>query len=209
MAREEPQVCLTQGQDPATHLLPLGSDESLALIQGTVERTTRKLELEKRKLHQLSGALEKAQAEYEEKRTKYSFNKTDALQEFGKAEKHLRLLENRFAQETSKHNIAMSAVAELRSSIDKHRKDRISLDQVNRYLTKEIEMRENELKAVKEEMAAQQDEEQQALCWKERIGGIREKEREEFKRITIEKERVLKDHVSNPPSTTQKWGLVV
>lgn len=206
MAKEEQPVCLSPGHDPAVAPLSQASDENLAAIQAAIQRTTRRLELEKRKLHDLADASEKAQAEYDEKRTLYSFNKADALQEFVKAERHLRLLENRVAQETSRHNIALSAVSELRTNIDKHRKDRMSLDQAHRYLVREIEAREEELNSVKEEMAAQRDEEKQALSWKERICEIREKEREEFKKITMEKEKVLKDHVSCAnPLLSQFW----
>ncbi|KAL8451719.1 hypothetical protein Emed_001881 [Eimeria media] len=195
MAKEERQGCLLQGPRPSSPSAPLlESEDSLALMQSSIERTTRRLELEKRRLYDLSDALEKAQAEYDEKRTRYSYNKSDAMQELSKAEKHLRLLENRVAQATSKHNVVTSAIADLRSSIDKHRKDRLSLDQVNRYLTREIQLKEIELKALQAEMASQVDEEQQTLSLKGRICEVREKEREEFRKLTIEKEKILRDH---------------
>ncbi|KAL8271358.1 hypothetical protein Esti_004692 [Eimeria stiedai] len=194
MAKEERQGCLLQGPHPSPPAPLLGSEDSLALIQSSIERTTRKLEWEKRRLYDLSDALEKAQAEYDEKRTRYSYNKSDAMQELAKAEKHLRLLENRVAQATSKHNVVTSAIAKLRSSIDKHRKDRLSLDQLNRDLTREIQLKEFELKTLQAEMASQVDAEQQTLCRKGRIYEVREKEREEFRKLTTEKEQILRDH---------------
>ncbi|KAL8440947.1 hypothetical protein Emag_007595 [Eimeria magna] len=195
MAKEERQGCLLQAPPPSSTPAPLlESEDSIALMQSSIEQTTRRLELEKRRLYDLSDALEKAQAEYDEKRTRYSYNKSDAMHELAKAEKHLRLLENRVAQATSKHNIVTSAIADLRSSIDKHRKDRLSLDQVNRYLTREIQLKEFELKTLQAEMASQVDEKQQTLSLKGRICEAREKEREEFRKLTIEKEKIFRDH---------------
>lgn len=174
----------------------LGSEDQLSRIQDAVERTTRRLELEKRKLHDLSEASRKAQAEYDDKRTRYSFNKADVQLEFRRAEEHLKLLENRVAQATSKLNIANAGMVDIRKCIDKNRKDRISLMQVYRHLKREASERQEELNAIKESLDAMQEYEQQVISRKEHLWKIREAERADFRKMCSEKEQTLKEQVS-------------
>ncbi|XP_026190617.1 uncharacterized protein LOC34623523 [Cyclospora cayetanensis] len=194
MVKEDHQVSSSSGKSPVSVLLPHKNDESLAAVQAAIEKTTRKLELEKRKLQDLADASDRAQAEYDDKRVRYSFNKADALKDFEKAEQHVRMLENRVAQAASKHNMVISAVSDIRTTIDKHRKDRLSLEQVHRYLAKELEQKEKELRTLKVKLETAQKEEQTALTWKAQLIQTNEKERQEYRRVAAAKERDLREH---------------
>ncbi|CDJ59552.1 hypothetical protein, conserved, partial [Eimeria maxima] len=172
----------------------VSKDAELAAVQIAIEKTTRLLELEKRRLWDLSDASERAQAEYNEKRTRYCFNKAETSKEFYQAEQQIHLLENRVAQATSKHNTELCEIAELRVAIDKHRKDRLSLEQLQLVLTKEAAAQETELHAVKQQIQTLQQEEQQALQDKKQLRKIQDKERTEFKQILQKKQQILKSH---------------
>ena len=173
----------------------LQRDAEVSAAQFAIQKHTRLLELEKRRLRDLSDASLRAQAEYEDKRSRYAFNKPNIRKEFHQAEQQIHLLEDRVAFAASKHNTEISFAAELRLAIDKQRKERLSLEQAHLLLTKEAAAQQSELHAIKQQIAELQQQEQQALQTKRKLYQERDKERAEFKQTLEKKQQVLKQHV--------------
>ncbi|KEP64830.1 UNVERIFIED_CONTAM: hypothetical protein HHA_202970 [Hammondia hammondi] len=168
-------------------------DEHVARLQAEIERTTRRLEMEKRKLHDLGENSRKAQHEFNDKRLRYSFNKADGIANARKAEKNLTQLENRLAQALVKFNSANDEINKVKATIDKHRKDRLSMEKVYRQVSRELADQAYQLNEVKEKVAQMQEWEQQTTKRMEELTKIQDQEREEFKEKCLVMQKELRE----------------
>nr|PUA89429.1 hypothetical protein TGBR9_202970 [Toxoplasma gondii TgCATBr9] len=168
-------------------------DEHVARLQAEIERTTRRLEMEKRKLHDLGENSRKAQHEFNDKRLRYSFNKADGIANARKAEKNLTQLENRLAQALVKFNSANDEINKVKATIDKHRKDRLSMEKVYRQVSRELSDQAYQLNEVKEKVAQMQEWEQQTTKRMEELTKVQDQEREEFKEKCLVMQKELRE----------------
>lgn len=171
-------------------------EDHVARLQAEIERTTRRLEMEKRKLHELGENSRKAQHEFHEKRLRYSYNKANARVEAQKAEYNLTLLENRLSQALGKLNSANDEINKVKATIDKHRKDRLSMEKVYRQVAKELSHQTEQLNEVKEKVAQMQEWEHQTTKKMEELTKAKEQEREDFKEQCLLMQKELREQVA-------------
>ncbi|PFH34588.1 hypothetical protein BESB_066210 [Besnoitia besnoiti] len=168
-------------------------EDHVARLQAEIERTTRRLEMEKRKLHELGENSRKAQHEYNDKRLRYSFNKADARTKARKAEHNLIQLENRLAQALVKYNSANNEINTVKATIDKHRRDRLSMQKVFKQVSRELSEQAEQLNEMKERVVQMREWEQQTTKRMEELTKIQEQEREEFKEKCLVMQKELRE----------------
>merc|ERR1719160_1607105 len=113
-------------------------EDHLHRMHHDIERTTRNLELERRRLHGLDEALASAKQEYNTKRQRYKIFQTSNDDEAKKAEQRVKLLEGRLVKAIAELNQGNCENDALREQIDQLRKERQVLDTVFKKLSREI-----------------------------------------------------------------------
>merc|ERR1719160_500127 len=113
-------------------------EDHLHRMHHDIERTTRNLELERRRLHGLDEALASAKQEYNTKRQRYKIFQTSNDDEAQKAEQRVKLLEGRLVKAIAELNQGNCENDALREQIDQLRKERQVLDTVFKKLSHEI-----------------------------------------------------------------------
>merc|ERR1719160_1020513 len=113
-------------------------EDHLHRMHHDIERTTRNLELERRRLHGLDEALASAKQEYDTKRQRYKIFQTSNDDEAKKAEQRVKLLEGRLVKAIAELNQGNCENDALREQIDQLRKERQVLDTVFKKLSREI-----------------------------------------------------------------------
>merc|ERR1719160_1756976 len=120
-------------------------EDHLHRMHHDIERTTRNLELERRRLHGLDEALASAKQEYDTKRQRYKIFQTSNDDEAKKAEQRVKLLEGRLVKAIAELNQGNCENDALREQIDQLRKERKVLDTVFKKLSREIALTANGL----------------------------------------------------------------
>merc|ERR1719421_541608 len=120
-------------------------EDHLHRMHHDIESTTRKLELERRRLHGLDEALSSAKQEYNTKRQRYKIFQNNQDDEAKKAEQRVKLLEGRLVKAIAELNQGNCENDALREQIDQLRKERQVLDTVFKKLSREISVTANGL----------------------------------------------------------------
>merc|ERR1719359_2800150 len=113
-------------------------EDHLHRMHHDIESTTRKLELERRRLHGLDENLASAKSEYNTKRQRYKIFQTANDDEAKKSEQKVKLLEGRLVKAIAELNQGYCENDALREQIDQLRKERQVLDTVFKKLSREI-----------------------------------------------------------------------
>merc|ERR1719359_493348 len=120
-------------------------EDHLSRMHHEIESTTRKLELERRRLHGLDEALSSAKQEYNTKRQRYKIFQNQQDDEAKKAEQRVKMLEGRLVKAIAELNQGNCENDALREQIDQLRKERQVLDTVFKKLSREISVTANSL----------------------------------------------------------------
>eukprot|EP00747_Dinoflagellata_sp_TGD_P182936 gnl/TRDRNA2_/TRDRNA2_37510_c0_seq1.p1 gnl/TRDRNA2_/TRDRNA2_37510_c0~~gnl/TRDRNA2_/TRDRNA2_37510_c0_seq1.p1 ORF type:complete len:662 (-),score=140.89 gnl/TRDRNA2_/TRDRNA2_37510_c0_seq1:154-2139(-) len=156
--------------------------DHLARMHSEIEATTRKLELEQRRLHTLDKALGIAESEYKSKRTKYEGAHQHQAGVAKSAEHHVSQLERRLEYAIAELNQGKCENDELRKHIDQLRKERQILDAVFKRLEKDINSNRRSIEQVKSNI---NDSKQDTEGFKQRTRALTkmlERERRNFQR---------------------------
>merc|ERR1719421_2372937 len=156
-------------------------EDHLHRMHHDIEATTRKLELERRRLHTLDEALTSAKTEYNTKRQKYKIFQNEQADEAKKAENRVKALECRLEKAIAELNQGNCENDALREQIDQLQRERGVLDTVFKKLCREMGSTGtglNRLQANTDETKSQEEEAKQRM---NALTKKLEKERMEFK----------------------------
>jgi len=113
-------------------------DDHLSRLHADIEQTTRKLELEQRRLSRLDKDLSAAEFEYQQKRSKYKVAASSQEDAVAQKSSDVRQLERRLDLAIHEFNKGNETNDALREQIDKLRKERQLLDNVFRKMERSI-----------------------------------------------------------------------
>lgn len=113
-------------------------EDHLARLHADIEHTTRKLELEQRRLSKIDKDLASAESEFQQKRSKYKVLQTSQEDAVSGKSTAVRRLERQLELEIANFNEANAHNDKLRENINQLRKERQLLDTVFRKLEKGI-----------------------------------------------------------------------
>lgn len=113
-------------------------EDHLARLHHDIEHTTRKLELEQRRLAKIDKDLASAETEFQTKRSKYKVLQTSQEDAVAAKTTQVRRLERQLELEIASFNQANAHNDQLRENIDQLRKERQLLDNVFRKMEKGI-----------------------------------------------------------------------
>jgi len=156
-------------------------EDHLHRMHHDIERTTRMLELERRRLHGLDEALASAKQEYNTKRQRYKIFQSSNDDEAKKAEQRVKLLEGRLVKAIAELNQGNCENDALREQIDQLRKERQVLDTVFKKLSREISQTATGLSRLNESIDATKKDDSDKKKGVEDLLKKLEKERMEFK----------------------------
>merc|ERR1712187_463516 len=108
--------------------------DHMVRMHGDIESTTRKLELEQRRLYKIDKELELAESEYGQKRQRYKLFQTSQDDEVHRKSQDKRVLEMRLEKAILDLNKGICENEQLREQIDQLRKERQILDTVFKQL---------------------------------------------------------------------------
>lgn len=146
-----------------------------------IESTTRKLELEQRRLHGLDKALATANSEFEGKRKKFLINRNPKDDMVAQVEHRTKKLEHRLEKAKSQLNKGQHDNLRLREQIDQLRRERLILDNVFGSLEKEIQENKEHLSEAKKAVIDHKVMAGDAAQRTEGLNKMLERERKEFK----------------------------
>jgi len=171
-------------------------------LQQDIELTTRKLELEQRRLSKLSEDLKDAEVEFATKRQRYKVLQTSQEDAVAEKSENVRRLERRLESAMSKFNAENENNDSLRHQIDQLRKERKLLDNVFRKMTKGINNSKRAIRELNEDINEDKeahDVDQQRV---HALGKMLDKERKNFHKNTEELKKGIQEE--NEKATEQE-----
>uniref|UniRef100_A0A7S4RJD8 EF-hand domain-containing protein n=1 Tax=Alexandrium monilatum TaxID=311494 RepID=A0A7S4RJD8_9DINO len=155
-------------------------------VHNEIESTTRKLELEKRRLNKLEEEVERVRAEHEEKAAKASNSKATSGMSIKK-------LEHRLEKAIATLNASLHENESIREKIDSTRRERLQMNQVFKKLQNDIKENQSQVMQLQREsdQARQEEEERQ-----HRMAALRkqlDRERRHFKGTVQKLQKDMKD----------------
>lgn len=162
--------------------------DHLQRMHNEIESTTRKLELEKRRLNKLDEEVERVRAEHREKVIKAN-NSDDKVAGVVSVKK----LENRLAKAISTLNASLHENEGIRARIDDARRERLHMNQVFKKVQAEIKDNQAQVKQLQRESDMARHEEEEC---KTRLAALRKQleiERRQFNGNVQKLQRDLKD----------------
>jgi len=165
--------------------------DHLARMHSDIESTTRKLELEQRRLHTLDKNLAIAESEWAAKREKYKLFQSKQDDALNQKSAEYKLLERKLVKATADQNEGSCKNEALREEIDQLRQERLILNSVFKQLEKDIGLNRRQVEKVKhdidESKASREEAKQKAVA----LNRMLERERREFKARTKEMQKEL------------------
>lgn len=158
--------------------------DHLARMHSDIESTTRKLELEQRRLYNLDKTLANAESEYNQKREKYKLFQNaqdDAVQH--KAAK-VKQLERQLVKAIEDLNKGNCDNEQLREQIDQLRRERQILDLVFKQMVRDINGNKKTMERVKQTMVDSKMTSEEAKQKTRALNKLLERERRDFKDMT-------------------------
>mmetsp|Transcript_234 Transcript_234/g.716 ORF Transcript_234/g.716 Transcript_234/m.716 type:complete len:695 (-) Transcript_234:214-2298(-) len=175
--------------------------DHLQRVHNEIESTTRKLELEKRRLNKLDEDVTRMKAEHEEKVVK-SAPKSNPREK----EPSVRQLEHRLEQAISQLNVLCHENADLRTKIDMTRRERLQMNQVFKKLHGDIKENVQQVSMLQRETDAARREHEER---QHRISALRkqlELERKHFKSTVQYLQKQMKERERD--ELTQRVNMV-
>jgi len=120
-------------------------EDHIKRLHDDIEQTTRKLELEQRRLYTLDKALAAAEKEHTTKWQKYQIVQSKRDEKAQRTEHEVKKRERRLEKAYAKLNLGNADNEHLRTKIDRLRRERLTLDKVFRQLEKDIQSGRKEL----------------------------------------------------------------
>eukprot|EP00921_Rhytidocystis_pertsovi_P015755 GHVQ01024996.1.p1 GENE.GHVQ01024996.1~~GHVQ01024996.1.p1 ORF type:complete len:634 (+),score=90.37 GHVQ01024996.1:3435-5336(+) len=120
-------------------------------IQQEVQYTTRRLELEKRKLCLLEHGFLRAKDELEERRNRLQLSTQEDADEVRRSCQQAKILENRLEKVLAKQNSSYDENNKVRIAIDQQRRERLTQNQVFRSLYKEVAQLTENIQKIRED----------------------------------------------------------
>jgi len=158
--------------------------EHLARMHTDIESTTRKLELEQRRLYNLDKMLHSAETEWDVKRKKYKALQSSVDSAVDHKADLVRVLERNLVKAIEDLNKGNDTVELLREQIDQLRKERTILNSVFETMIKDIKSHQKLLEKEKDKINESRDSCEEAKHKTEALNKMLEKERRAFK-ITV------------------------
>lgn len=156
-------------------------EDHLHRMHHEIEATTRKLELERRRLHTLDEALKRARVEEDDKRTKYKIGAAAAANNALESARKLTWLECKLEKAIAKLNAGNCENDQMKEQIDQLRRERAVLDTVYRRVAREIQNAAGDITKMTGEMdetgTAREDANQKVRALMKQV----DRERTEFK----------------------------
>ncbi|CEM19959.1 unnamed protein product [Vitrella brassicaformis CCMP3155] len=156
-------------------------EDHVGRMQQEIEVVTRKLEIEKRRLHLLEENYRRSKDEYDEKRLKYNLRRAAEEDEVQRGRSKVRQLENRLEKALAKLNGQLDYNLKLRSAIDQQRRERVTLDAVVKKLSREVTNVGDQLKDLSNEMDETKNTQTMTAARIHELRKLRDEERVDFK----------------------------
>eukprot|EP00933_Yihiella_yeosuensis_P026981 TRINITY_DN20932_c0_g1_i1.p1 TRINITY_DN20932_c0_g1~~TRINITY_DN20932_c0_g1_i1.p1 ORF type:complete len:596 (-),score=125.56 TRINITY_DN20932_c0_g1_i1:131-1918(-) len=171
------------------------TEDYLSRLHGDIEMTTRRLELEQRRLFKLDIDLKSAESEFTQKRQKYKMQQEKNDDAAAQQSSRVRKLERQLDLAIVELNKGNDHNSEMRSKIDQSRKERQLLDSVFRKLEKGIRASGRAIDdlnvSINKDKLAHDEAEQKAAA----LGKLLEKERRGFhKEVENMKKAILHEN---------------
>uniref|UniRef100_A0A0G4FF30 ODAD1 central coiled coil region domain-containing protein n=1 Tax=Chromera velia CCMP2878 TaxID=1169474 RepID=A0A0G4FF30_9ALVE len=168
-------------------------DDHVQRMQQEIEMVTRKLELEKRRRHILEESVQRTQDEYNDKRLKYNLTQASDADDVRKAYVQIRLMENRLEKALSKLNNTINVNNQLRSTVDQHRRETLTLAGVFHRLRYDIETNSKQLDYLKVQQGESKKVQQEAGKRFNSLNKTLGTERDKYKTTETELKQEMKD----------------
>lgn len=167
--------------------------EHLARMHHEIESTTRRLELEKRRLYKLEKDLERTREEYDEKVLKVHQDRSQRSRDSRSEGLSIKKLEHRLAKAISTLNTDNHENKDIRDKIDNIRRERLQMNQVFQTMTTNIKENQHQVTQLQMDTDAarrdQQDFEHRLAAKKKQL----DMERKLFKQEVQTKQKDMKD----------------
>merc|ERR1719487_3216134 len=167
--------------------------EHLARRHTDIESTTRKLELEQRRLYNLDKMLEVADSEWKTKRERYKIAQASVDSSIGQKAENVRVLERNLVKAIEDLNKGNCENESLREQIDQLRKERTILDSLFKTMEKDInsngKLMAKEKTKINESKFASEEGRQKTRA----LNKMLERERRAFKEETRKMQKELKN----------------
>lgn len=160
--------------------------DHLRRMHDEIEATTRKLELEKRRLNKLEEDVGRARTEHSEKVLK-------APTKDGKSGPTLKKLEHRLAKAIGQLNLYARENKEVRDKIDSIRRERLQMNQVFKKMQGEINENMSQVTQLQRDTDASRREQEERISRAMALKKQLELERKEFKKIVHNLQKDMKD----------------